>query len=272
MEATMGGLIQTKGTQRLANLFNSLFNEVAATGLQAARGATNRLPNGTTTTLPAAFSAVGGDLLSISDAFIAQYAGANWSAANPGDDLLYPSATMTVTAVNNNVVTFTLPQGSNAVPTSIAKGSAVSCLDRRKALPHGAQADTPSAVSAQGTFTVALLNQAGNALPNNKVKINAPDRICFTTGAHENLVRRWRWYLQNDLKSENHASIKRAISTALADTTFQKITFQTLEDKQRVLTSPLTQLDPDQEFGNSYIMQIILFTEPTTAPDPLDPQ
>ena len=59
----MGGLIQTKGTQRLANLFNFLFNEIAATGLQAARQATNRLPNGTTTTLPAAFSAVGGDTI-----------------------------------------------------------------------------------------------------------------------------------------------------------------------------------------------------------------
>jgi hypothetical protein len=269
----MGSLIQTKGTQRLANLFNSLFND-SGTGLQAARNATNLLPGGATTSLSAAFGATAGDLLSISDAFVAQFAGANWPAINPGDDLLYPGATLQATNVANNVVTFRLPNGVNTVPTSIAKNSAVCCLDRRKALPHGTQADTPSAVAggAGGTFTVALLDKGGTALPNAKVKINAPDKICFTTGAHDNLVRRWRWYLQYDLKLENHTSIKRAISAALGDTTFQKITFQTLEDRQRVLTTPTTLLDGDQEFGNSYIMQIILFTEPTTAPDPLDPQ
>lgn len=268
----MGGLIQTKGTQRLAKLFNNRFDD-SATGLKVAGSVTNSVPAGAIP-LSAAFSAAAGDLLSISDAFIAQYSGANWPVANPGDDLLYPSATMIATNIANNVVTFQLPPTVNAVPNSIQKGSAVCSLDQRKSLPHGTQADTPSAVAggAGGTFTVALLDKSGTALPAAKVKIKANERICFTTGAHENLVRRWRWYLQYDLKSENHGAIKRAISTALGNTEFNKITFQTLEEKQRVSITPLTLLDTDQEFGNSYIMQIILMTEPTTAPDPLDPQ
>ncbi len=88
----MGGLINTKGTQRLSKLFNNRFDP-----LSAARIWTNTIGGGTT--LPAAFRNAGANLLTLSDSFIAQYATANATWLNSGNDLLYPSATMTVAAL-----------------------------------------------------------------------------------------------------------------------------------------------------------------------------
>jgi hypothetical protein len=69
------------------------------------------------------------------------------------------------------------------------------------------------------------------------------------------------------------AAIQNAISAALDDSDFQSITFQTIEDTQRVVTSIQQQLDANNvAFINSFILHIVLLTQQTTAPDPLDPQ
>ena len=113
----MGALINTKGTQRLAKLFNNRFSP-----LSAARVWTNII-GGVQTTLPAAFRNPGADLLTLSDSFIAQYATGNATWLNSGNDLLYPSATMTVdvlpTAGSLNVIGFKLPPGRSTIPAQI---------------------------------------------------------------------------------------------------------------------------------------------------------
>jgi hypothetical protein len=262
----MGSLIQTKGTQRLARLFNDRFDKGS---IPTARGVSNSSP----LSLAAAFRDTTQDLLTISDAFIAQFAGAGWPA--DGDDFLYPSATLKAFAPTSatNVLNFALP-GVAAIPatSSIAKGSAVVSLDNRNTIPRETIVNTVSAVGAGGTFSVTLVDRtpAANPVP---VTVPVGERICFTQGKHEQLVRRWRWYLKYDLKPDHHAAIRRAISTALDDQQFIKVTFQTVEDiAQKALTIVETQLNKKFEFDDTYLMHIILMTQQTTAPDPLDPQ
>jgi len=265
-KATMGGLIQTKGTQRLAKLFNKCFDD-NATGIAAAR---------MVGPLRAAFKDASLDLLAISDRFIAQNAIAgSWPA--DGNDYLYPSATMTTTnptgGAATNILNFRLPAGIGAIPTAIAANSAVCSLDARKTIPHGTKVGVVSPITggAGGTFNVTLVDK--NAAPVN-VTVTNLERISFAKGKHEQLVRRWRWYLKYDLAPAHHASIRSAISSALEDTDFNftKITFQALEDTQRVLVSIEQNLNNSDEYDDTYRMSIILVTQQTTAPDPLDPQ
>ena len=269
----MGGLINTKGTQRLAEWFNNTFDD-SATGLSFAR----RVSNGTNTLLQA-FNKPGNSLLDISDAFIAQNAipqaaapGGTWP--NGGNDVLYPSATMKVTSVQSNtVLRFTLPAGISAIPTFIAAptatapGSAVSCTiktGRKKMLRNTTVTNVTAPTGAGGTFDVTLSNPTTAA---------ANDYVSFAAGSHQMLVRRWRWYLKNDLRAENDAAIQQAISSALSDGDFKKITFQAIEDtQQKVITSTETRLGADLEFDDAYHLHIVLMTQQTTAPDPLDPQ
>ena len=100
----MGGLIQTKGTQRLAKLFNGCFDD-SVTGITLARTLTS-----STGLLTDAFAAANVNLDFISDNFIAQHASAgSWIADL--NDVLYPSATLTASlaTVGANVLNFTLP-------------------------------------------------------------------------------------------------------------------------------------------------------------------
>jgi hypothetical protein len=267
MEATMGGLIQTKGTQRLARLFNNRFDD-NATGIGLARNLASTAGPGP---LPDAFAA-NVNLDVISDNFIAQHAtfGA-WIADL--NDVLYPSATLTASGptVGTNVLNFTLPAGY-AFPltanSAIAPHSTVCNLAVKNTIPTGTfvGAVTPG---AGRNFTVTLVDK--NAA-NVNVTVAQNDMINFATGKHQRLVRRWRWYLQHDLTSENHQAIRLAISNALNDTSFIKITFQTVEDKQHVVVTPLSKLDNSDELSNDMVMHILLLTQSTTAPDKLDPQ
>jgi hypothetical protein len=268
MEATMGGLINTKGTQRLANLFNSRFSNLQTAGAWASTGVVKNTFKGT---LNDAFDKSEFDLLKISDSFIAQNAsaGANgWPA--DGNDILYPGATMTTTAVSSNTaLSFNLPAGINALSGSsmIANGASVISLDKRGSIPINTMVATPPVVTAGAPSTLAVtLNQNANNVKNG-------ERICFITGTHQRLVRRWRWYLTHDLKPENNSAIQNAISAALDDSDFQSITFQAIEDTQRVVTSIEQQMDVNNlAFINSFILHVVLLTQQTTAPDPLDPQ
>lgn len=265
----MGGLIQTKGTQRLVKLFTNRFNPpgTARTWMNDCLGVQ--------TSLPAAFRNPGANLLTISDGFIAQYATSNatWPNIN-GNDLLYPSATMTVDALpigSPNVIRFKLPPGRANVPGQITQNASFRNLDNRKTFPPGTTiaAGGVSGVTggAGGTFTVTFTQ---NPIAAN---IALLDRISFSHAGHPQLVRRWRWYLAHDLLPENHAAIRSALSSALDDVDFTQVTFQTVEDTQKVLTSVQRQTDnTNDEFDNTFIMNIVLLTQQTTSPDPLDPQ
>jgi hypothetical protein len=260
----MGGLINTKGTRRLAKLFNNRFNPLAT-----ARSWTNS--NGVT--LQTAFRNSSTDLLALSDGFIAQFATANATWVNTGNDLLYPSATMTVDVLpavgSLNVIGFRLPPGRSTIPGHITgPNPSVRNLDNRRTFPAGTNVTGVSAVvgGAGGTFTVTFNN------PPNLANLARGDRISFGLGGHGQLVRRWRWYLAHDLLPDNHAAIRSAISSALDDNDFTQVTFQTIEDTQRVFVVPERQTDNNDEFDGTFVMNIILLTQQTTAPDPIDPQ
>jgi hypothetical protein len=256
----MGALIQTKGTQRLARHFNDRFDN---NSMNATRGVSNA-----SRTLRNAFADGSLDLLAISDMFIAQNAGSGWPS--DGNDFLYPSATMTTTSAGpGSTLQFRLPSGVTAIPDMILQGGAPICsLDTRKI--RGAFGGVPT-LGAGGNFSVPVVDKPGGTT-SVTIPFAANERISFAKGRHERLVRRWRWYLQHDLTPENHAAIRRAISAALEDTDFKKITFQSVEDTQRVLAKPERQLTTNFEFDDAFIMHIILMTQQTTAPDPLDPQ
>jgi hypothetical protein len=263
----MGALIQTKGTQRLAKWFNNRFDDSAA-GLAAARNVVSA-----SCTLPAAFADSTLNLLTISDRFIAQNAVSGWPA--DGNDLLYPAATLaTTTAAGGaaaNTLNFTIPNGLAAIPTVIAAGAAVSSLDARKTIPKGTVVGAVSALAGKN-FSVTLVDK--NNAPVNVVVTTNGERISFAKGKHEKLVRRWRWYLGVDLKAENHDKIRNAIFIALDDTGgFTKISFQTVEDTQKVIVTPLAKLNnASDELDNDMTMQILLLTQSTTAPDRQDSQ
>jgi hypothetical protein len=262
----MGALIQTKGTQRLANNFNSRFSNLATAGSWTSTGA---VPKTFAGSLNDAFDKNAFDLLKISDSFIAQNAtGGSWPA--DGNDVLYPSATMTTTAVSNNaVLLFNLPAGINALApgSMITNGASAISLDKRGSIQNGTTviAAPVVAAGAGGVFNVTV------TLSQNVNNVSKGERINFSTGSNQRLVRRWRWYLSHDLKPENDNAIQNAISAALDDSDFKSIIFQTLEDTQRVVTSTEQQLDANNlAFINQFILHVILMTQKTTAPDTLD--
>src|SRR5450631_599114 len=140
----MGSLIQTKGTQRLANLFNNRFDAGGAlTAAASVKSAGNTLHPGNVL-LPDAFANAGLDLLAISDLFIAQNALSGWP--NDWNDFLYPSATMAATNTSNSTATLQFavapgaplaPGSPSSVPTFIAQNAAVSNLTAAGKIPHG---------------------------------------------------------------------------------------------------------------------------------------
>ncbi len=172
------------------------------------------------------------------------------------------------TVVSSTVLRFALPAGIAAIPTFIDAGAAVSCIKGgRKKIERGTTVTTtPTAPGSPGGKFDVTLSKAMT------VPVVEDDLVSFAKGKHQMLVRRWRWYLKNDLRPENDAAIKQAISSALEDTDFKKITFQTVEDMQKVITRTETLLGNDLEFDDAYNLHIVLVTQQTTAPDPLDPQ
>lgn len=261
----MGGLIQTKGTQRLAKLFTKRFED-SGTGISLARTLAS-----STGLLPDAFAA-SVSLDFISDNFIAQHAVAgSWIADL--NDALYPSATLTASSptAGTNVLNFTLPVGF-ALPLSancaIAQHSTVCNLAPKNTIPTGTFVGALAA-GAGRNITVTLVDGNGAAV---NVTVAQNDMINFAVGKHQRLVRRWRWYLQHDLTQENHQAIRLAIFNALNDPSFTKITFQTVEAEQEVVVTPFSKVDNSDELTNDMIMHILLLTQSTTAPDKLDPQ
>jgi hypothetical protein len=220
------------------------------------------------------------NLADISEAFIAQNAVSGWPA--DWGDLLYPSATMiptnpTAPGATTSTLQFALAPGTlatpSAVPSLIASGATVSNLNTRGRIPPGTQVGVVTPNLPARTFSVTLVDKPGPGGVAVPVPVVANEMISFAAGKHERLVRRWRWYLKNDLKPENHAAIKSAIYTALTEPSFKKIIFQTVEDKQKVLVTTQQKLNnASDELDDEFHMHILLLTESTTAPEQLDPQ
>jgi hypothetical protein len=260
----MGALIQTKGTQRLSRLLNNRFDD-SSTGIGFAR----LTARSSVCSLADAFADPTLDLLDISDRFIAQNAVSGaWPA--DGNDYLYPGATLSTTNTGStptNVVNFTLPTGFAALPSAILANAPVTTLQSRR-IPKGTVVGAVSAVAA-GKFNVTLVDKTGAPV---NVVLNTGEMVSFSKNKNGQLIRRWRWYLGRDLKPENHSAIRIAISSALSDTSFTKILFQTVEDVQRVLITPQSKLNANDELDDDMYMHVLLLTLSTTAPDKLDPQ
>jgi hypothetical protein len=180
------------------------------------------------------------------------------------------------TAGSPNVIGFRLPPGRATIPALILQTNpppSFRNLDNRRTFPDATTIQAVSGVAGGGaggvggTFTVTFSQNP------NLANLALSDRISFGGAKHWQLVRRWRWYLANDLRPENHAAIRSAISSALDDSDFTQVTFQTIEHTQRVLSAVQRQTDnTNDEFDNTLVMNIVLLTQQTTAPDPLDPQ
>ena len=108
------------------------------------------------------------------------------------------------------------------------------------------------------------------------VTAQANDLISFCPVKHQNLIKRWRYYLRNELDASNHTNIQKAILTALTDTSVTSVTFQAFEDTaQRVLVETIlatTDADDDNLDPTHKSLSIALLTVRTNAPDPIDTQ
>lgn len=252
----MGALIQTKGTQKLARWLNDRFDANSIDVLRNTR----------TSASPLSEAFRNGDkLLKISDDFIAQNATnatTTWPA--DGNDILYPSATLIPTNTGNNLtkLQFSLPNATKR-PDLVAIGNSVSNLTVR--------GNTQTGTTITG-ITGSVPNFSVDVSPAVKIG-SANEMVSFSKGKHERLVRRWRWYLQRDLKAENNTIIREAIFAALDDKSFKRIIFQTVEDVQRVIVTTRQKLnDATEELDDEIIMSILLLTQSTTAPEKVDPQ
>ena len=175
----MGALIQTKGTQRLARLFNNRFDSGSI-------GQTRGVQNSLGISLKTAFSTTfdNSSLLTISDNFIAQFSTPLATWVPNGRDVLYPAATLVAVAVAGNTITFNDPAG--AFPNLIVNNVGAADLDRPGGISKGAVVTnvaraTPAANQTTVTFSVAVTAQIG-------------DKISFCPPKHQNLVRRWRFF------------------------------------------------------------------------------
>lgn len=243
----MGALIETKGTQRLARLFNERFNEANINIMRAIPGLTVAFGSNTDAR----------SLLSISDQFRN-----SWT---DGSDALYPSATVTSVQAAAAVRTLTF---ASRLPAFIQNG--MSIHDET----HPGQNFIP-----RHTTISNLSNPAGGPWTfdtSNQVTVNAGDTIVFSYPGHPNLIKRWRYYLTNDLSPANHTAIQSNVFTALNDPSYTKIHFSAVEDTaQRVLAQrafDTTNNNDDNIDPTHQHMHIVLFTQATTATDPLDPQ
>ena len=250
----MGGLIQTKGTQRLAHLFNNRFDTGSIVQTRAVK-------NSSGTSLQGAFASLP-DLRSISDNFIAQFASNNWVPNIR--DVLYPSATLVAVAVSGSDVTFRDPAAG--WPPLIANGISAADLDHPVGVPKGAIVTrvahgNPSAGQTKVTFSIPVTAQVN-------------DRISFCPVKHQNLVRRWRYYLGNELYASNHTAIQSAVLTALTDSSVSSVFFQAIESAtQTVFIETIfatTGADDDNLDPRHKSLFVALMTARTNAPDPVD--
>jgi hypothetical protein len=256
----MGSLIQTKGTQRLAHLFNNRFDTGSIAQTRAVKNASG-------TSLQGAFAGLP-DLRSISDIFIAQFASNHW--VPNVRDVLYPAATLIAVTIapgavaGTTDVTFNDP--SAGWPLLIANGISAADLDHPVGVPKGATVINV----ARGNPVAGQTKVTFNAV----VTAQVTDRISFCPVKHQNLVRRWRYYLENELVGSNHTAIQSAALTALTDLSVTSVRFQAVESStQTVFVETIfatTDADDDNLDPTHKSLFVALMTARTKAPDPVD--
>ncbi len=255
----MGGLIQTKGTQVLLNLLNSRFGPNTAaqgatpTGIIAMRAVAGLLADFAPPTPPIPS---GPSLLDISDDYVGEWP--------DGSDLFFPTATVTNgTANNSRTVNFSGP-----LPAFVQQANT--------AATYQAVWGGQSAASNIPPLTmVTNINTVSQLTLNNPITITPPQPMIFSNPKHPNLIKRWKFYLKNELLPAHHLVARTAISQALANNQYQYILFQTIESNtQQVITSTEYASTPNGanlDLAKPF-MNIILMTPRTNAPDPIDPQ
>jgi hypothetical protein len=253
----MGALIQTKGTQRLTHLFNNRFDKGSIDRTRA-------VVTNSGITLQAAFANFS-DLLTISDQFIAQNANTNsnnWVLK--GRDVLYPAATLIAVAVSGSDITFKDP--ALGCPDLIANNISAADLDLPLGVPRGAKVKNVSHNTAANQTTVTF---------DSPVAAQVGDRISFCPVKHQNLVRRWRYYLATELIGSNHSAIQGGVLTALTGNSVTRVEFQAIEDATQAVhveTIPGTTDDDDSNIDPTHkSLSIVLMTVRTNnTADPVD--
>ncbi len=258
----MGMLIQTKGTQFLAQFLTARFGAAFDTTNPAnAHGNTEtnlaamrRLYQ---TAFTGAFS--GASLYSISEAFLGQWF--------DGSDVFYPTATVT-TGQALAPATPTILNFNNPLPNCVtSRGSTLTAIWDET---------TPGAIPAGATFTITGASQMTFS---RTVTVGANDHLVFSNSNHPQLIKRWKFYLKNELTSGNNRMIESAILDGLNCTSCNYIMFHTIESSTQNVLRSLECYNITDTSGNvikldqnNKYMDILLQTPPTAATDSRDPQ
>jgi hypothetical protein len=153
-------------------------------------------------------------------------------------------------------------------PDLIAVGNSAADLTHSAGVPKDAKVKkvdrgNPTAGQTTVSFDVAVTAQNG-------------DCISFCPPKHQNLVKRWRYYLGTELHSPNQTLIQKAILTALTDPSVTLVKFQAIESTtQSALIETIlgtTDDDDDNLDPTKKSLFIALLTAQTNAPDPVDAQ
>jgi hypothetical protein len=110
------------------------------------------------------------------------------------------------------------------------------------------------------TNTTVTITNAATAVANGDV-------IAFLGGGnHQNLLRRWKYFLRNELDPDRDAEIRAALQDALEDTDITRVEFDVIEGTNQIVHTAVEH-DFDVNTGvltNKYI-RIVLETPPTKA-------
>jgi hypothetical protein len=248
----MGGLIQTKGTQYLANFFNTLFS-----------GA-----NLATTLRGAGFASLVSDFskpYAVSSLyFLSEKYRGKWTDSS---DVFYPACSITgFASVGGSLNQLTIANVPAFITNTINAGLVtlvVYCETR--ALNS---TNTPIRVTGMANATtVQLATPVGTAVQNT-------EPLVFIDINQANLLRRWKYYLQYDLLDKNHSEIQAAIHQVLADPSFDHAIFQVIESTSQSVDRAIEFDATASGFASLGVkyMQVVLQTARTTSPTPLDPQ
>ena len=255
----MGALIQTKGTQYLANFFNQRFTNPAVGG--------NLYDLRNLGGLESDFSKPFGvsSLFYLSEKYRGKWV--------DGSDVLYPTCSVTgVTSVVGHPDELTFPAGAFPMGTpafitnAINAGSPTLLVyseSRPTSINPGIVVQAP-AVSANTIQLSAAVNSP----------VVAADWLVFINSNHPNLLKRWKYFLQNDLQNHNHAAIQAAVHQVLADPDFDHATFQTIEFTSQSVSRAIEFDASASNFKSLGVkfMNVVLQTPRTTSPTPLDQQ
>jgi hypothetical protein len=177
--------------------------------------------------------------------------------------ITFPVVTLATTAASTNqTLTFA------AVPSTVTTGMGVVDFTTPGAIP------TNTTVTNKSATTVTISNPA--------TAVGNGDVIAFLRGGnHQNLQRRWKYYLKNELRPSSDAEIRAALQEALEDTNITRVQFDVIEGTKQIVHTAV-EYNFDANLGvlsttNKHI-RIVLETPPTSAssalpiPLPLDDQ